>query len=199
MGGSNSRELSRPVPMPVDNVQNEDGGFHMLEIHTPSVGLGSFTIIMCVVICVAAFLIYRRYCKKSDAGRGHQNSSAPQNSCSSCASAQPTVPPTYTHPAVSMPMPSPFYPSFALPSSPAFSPPPFPPYFTYPGHVHPSMATSHLLPASTRAVSLPRIETLEDSPRPARRPASRPAPTPRPTAPSSSSAVAGPPRLACDV
>ena len=186
MGGASSHPEPPPPPAAIN--QSEEGGFHMIEVHTPSVGLGTFSVLLCVVVAAIVYLVYRRYCKR--AGRWHGNSTVPHNSFPLQPQPMPSF--AYGFPA-SPPAPFPF--SYAPHVDPAR---PFNPF--YPGCPMPYVSAMPAAAANLpRAVShVPRIETLEESPRPARRPAPRAATPGRPPSsaavPSSSSAA-----LACDV
>ena len=180
MGGASSH----PAPVAkAENVEDEEGGFHMIEVHTPSVGLGAFTVLTCVIAALVVFLLYRRYCK--DGGRIQANSQIPVNPNSTYAF--PPVPPAAAYPhLLSAPFAEPGYPAFSRPFYPAF----------HMSNLTPAASST----AQTRAVShIPHIEILDESPRPARHPAPRAATSSSSARPATAAVPSTSTSLACDV
>ena len=205
MGGSTSKEESS-ASQPAANEEIESGGFHMIEVHARSVGMGSFAIILCLIFGVVSYLLYKRYCQNSaetGAGRIRRSAWAHDNF---------SPPPTYPAAPIQPPFPyQPFAPAFPSPCLPSgetgvtfYSPYhaafnasaaaalSLPPYTPMP---------QVLAPARRQPLGQPRIEILDESPRPARRPASVSAAPRRSAAaaPAPSTSAASSSGLACDV
>lgn len=60
MGKSESKEEAKDIA----EVNNESGGFHLIELHMPTIGIGAVTIALVVLGACCLFASYRRYCQR---------------------------------------------------------------------------------------------------------------------------------------
>jgi hypothetical protein len=60
MGGSDSKESEATKPMENKGIVESSSGFHILEIHVPTVGYGFVFIIIAMVVAMIAYACYRK-------------------------------------------------------------------------------------------------------------------------------------------
>jgi hypothetical protein len=66
MGGTESKSEEKTVNTEVQPVQvnDESSGFHVLELHMPTVGFGVTSVVLCAILFIACILVYRRLAKR---------------------------------------------------------------------------------------------------------------------------------------
>jgi len=60
MGGSSSKKVADTAVEP-ETVMNRSSGFHILELHLPSFGSGGMGMIVCLLVFLSCYFLYKKY------------------------------------------------------------------------------------------------------------------------------------------